>query len=709
MHGFARQCLRLCLLVALSAGCGGTDPPPPPRKADRISLSLGGGQTAQAGSPLVQPLQFITADAQGPIGGATVSFSLLDQTGFLSAASAVSSATGLAEVRWTVGGQLGSQTLTATLVGAPPINATATVTAGPASLMAPVSEANQFAVVGSTVASAPTVMVSDAFGNPIPDVAVSFTDNSGRSTIVGTPATTGPAGRAGLTSWTIGHDAGSYSLVAVAGNGLTTIFAALGTPLAVQLVGGAAQSANVGTAIPINPSIRALGNGGQPLSGVAVSFAVTAGGGRLLGAATVTTGSDGLATAPRWILGPNPGANSITATAQGLAPISISATGLAATPAALAAVSPLSVVGLEGNFGPKQPTVRVVDALGNPVAGAPVTFAVVQGAGTISAVQPVTDFDGQAALGYWRFGNGTQRVTATAGSLPTISFTATTQPPPPSGYTITIRFLGTPPTASQQAAFDEAAARWATLVLGDLSDQVFTPADDIRFCGGQLLDETVDDLLIFAEIKTIDGAGGILGQAGPCIIRDDNLLSVLGVMQFDSADVANLESSGRFKDVVLHEMGHIVGVGTFWDLKGLLTGGGTSNPFFTGVAGQMAFRASATSSTFSGSVVPVENSGGPGTRDSHWRESILKNELMTGFLNSGSNPLSAITAASIGDLGYLVNDAAADPFTLRDALRAATTAPFTRHTQPWPEPIRTRDRSGRLRRIPLLSRGPLNR
>ncbi|HSP12855.1 MAG TPA: hypothetical protein VLO29_10035, partial [Salegentibacter sp.] len=37
---------------------------------------------------------------------------------------------------------------------------------------------------------------------------------------------------------------------------------------------------------------------------------------------------------------------------------------------------------------------------------------------------------------------------------------------------------------------------------------------------------------------------------------------------------------------------------------------------------------------------------------SHWRESVLDNELLTGFINLGENPLSRITAGSMRDLGY---------------------------------------------------------
>jgi hypothetical protein len=63
-------------------------------------------------------------------------------------------------------------------------------------------------------------------------------------------------------------------------------------------------------------------------------------------------------------------------------------------------------------------------------------------------------------------------------------------------------------------------------------------------------------------------------------------------------------------------------------------------------------------------AVPVENTGGPGTRDSHWRESLFRNELMSGFIAAPNNPLSKMTAASLKDLGYVVNMNAAEPYVL---------------------------------------------
>jgi hypothetical protein len=61
----------------------------------------------------------------------------------------------------------------------------------------------------------------------------------------------------------------------------------------------------------------------------------------------------------------------------------------------------------------------------------------------------------------------------------------------------------------------------------------------------------------------------------------------------------------------------------------------------------------------------VENGGGPGTRDAHWRESVFFDELMTGYVGPGRDlPLSRVTIASLADLGYQINMAAADPFRL---------------------------------------------
>ncbi len=137
-------------------------------------------------------------------------------------------------------------------------------------------------------------------------------------------------------------------------------------------------------------------------------------------------------------------------------------------------------------------------------------------------------------------------------------------------------------------------------------------------------------------------------------------------MRFDSADVADLEADGQLEAVILHEMGHVLGFGTVWGLR--VTGRGTSNPVFTGLNARGAWDALVGGS---GESVPVANTGGPGTADAHWRESVFGNELMTGYIDSGDLPLSAVTVGSLSDIGYGVDLGASDPFGT-PALRTRT-------------------------------------
>jgi hypothetical protein len=221
-----------------------------------------------------------------------------------------------------------------------------------------------------------------------------------------------------------------------------------------------------------------------------------------------------------------------------------------------------------------------------------------------------------------------------------------------SAYKIEVRFLGGLST-SQQNAFKAAADRWTKIITGDVPSVVV---------GG----EVIDDLLIEAQGIEIDGEGGILGQAGPTSLRPASagaaaFLPAKGIMQFDTADVAAMEANGTLVDVITHEMGHVIGIGTIWARKHLLDGSRGSNPTFKGANAKREYGVLKGTGPLR---VPVENTGQPGTRDSHWRESVFKNELMSGFIAAPGNPLSRLTVASLQDLGYVVDMAAAEPYQL---------------------------------------------
>ncbi|HKG79904.1 MAG TPA: leishmanolysin-related zinc metalloendopeptidase [Pyrinomonadaceae bacterium] len=239
-----------------------------------------------------------------------------------------------------------------------------------------------------------------------------------------------------------------------------------------------------------------------------------------------------------------------------------------------------------------------------------------------------------------------------------------------SPFTIEVRFRGGL-TNSQKNAFKAAADRWSRLIVGDLPSV-------------QVDGEVIDDVLIEAQGSNIDGPGGILGQAGPTHVRPASagasaFLPVKGIMAFDKADLASMQQNGTLGDVITHEMGHVLGIGTIWDSKGLLQNAGTSNPTFTGAGAMAEFGqlkgAAAT-------AVPVENTGGPGTADGHWRETVFRNELMSGFISAAGNPISRVTAASLEDLGYVVNMEAAEPFALPNLLELAESGSLTSHIAP---------------------------
>jgi len=176
----------------------------------------------------------------------------------------------------------------------------------------------------------------------------------------------------------------------------------------------------------------------------------------------------------------------------------------------------------------------------------------------------------------------------------------------------------------------------------------------------------VDDLVIFVTLEAIDGPGGVLGSAGPCLVRVGINHPVMGSMRFDTADLATLEGNGLLDEVILHEMGHILGIGTLWPTLGLLAdpaASGGTDPHFTGADAIAAFDAIGGSS-YVGAKVPVEDGGGSGTQDGHWRESVFDTELMTGWIDAGANLVSLVTVESLDDMGYTVDPGEAASYGL---------------------------------------------
>jgi hypothetical protein len=212
--------------------------------------------------------------------------------------------------------------------------------------------------------------------------------------------------------------------------------------------------------VPIDPSVLIRDADGNPLSGIPVTFTVTAGDGSVDDNIPVT-GEDGVATVGEWKLGPSAGENTLSAEVaeQDLSggPVVFSATGapggvsaeessVAAAPAAISASSGSSSSTI---------TVTVRDAFGNPLPGVEVALSV-DGTGN-TLVQPAgpTNANGIATGRLSSTSVGSRTVSATAGGValtgkatvtvsagaPTAATSSATVPGGTAGQTTSIEIL----------------------------------------------------------------------------------------------------------------------------------------------------------------------------------------------------------------------------------------------------------------------------
>lgn len=317
--------------------------------------------------------------------------------------------------------------------------------------------------VNSPVSPAPSVLVRDEAGNPVPGVAITFAaDRDGSvspSTVI-----TNELGVARVTSWTLGRSSGvRYSLRAGIRSGGSD-------PVAFSATAGAGAAGKLDLKVQPSPTAQSgapfsrqpviqvadeLGNP-APQSGVAITATLLSGPAGELQHASATTNSSGLATFADLSLTGLIGDYRLsfsTATLAGVAsdPISVAA----GPPSRLALPASLSPDARSRVPLSPQPSIQLQDASGNPVAqsGVEIRASIASGEGTLggqaSAVtndQGRADYTDLAIVGgpgarTLRFAGTTPVSEVLSGTITLPSVAAISNPTPPAPVVVGTRLV----------------------------------------------------------------------------------------------------------------------------------------------------------------------------------------------------------------------------------------------------------------------------
>ena len=213
--------------------------------------------------------------------------------------------------------------------------------------------------------------------------------------------------------------------------------------------------------------------------------------------------------------------------------------------------------------------------------------------------------------------------------------------------------------ASVANATRAAALRWSDIITGDLAAY-----EDVS------TGEVIDDIVIDVQIGLLgggdDGEGGALANAGPRGVRSEGASAGLPYRMAVGIDPDDADNPGLI-DIMIHEMGH--GIGLFTTSNFTANIPNFPDAYYTGTNAVREYGA-IFGATADANGVPVETDGvfGDGTAFVHWDEDALGNEILTGYMNPGSNPISKITVGALEDMGYQVNYDKADDYSSPSAI-----------------------------------------
>ena len=436
-----RSAFLLAVAVALGlSACGDGVVLPDEGAPAAITVVSGDTQTGPAGGTLSQALVVRVSDSRDrPVANQAVGFAIDAGGGQVAPASTTTNADGLASTTWTLGPAAGQQGVhaQATGNGAPAnlaVSFTASALTGSAGRLELVSGDAQVGSVGTALAEALVVRVTDALGNPVGGVTVGWSVTGGGSI----DPVSAESGTDGLVraERVLGPTAGLQSAQATVDGleGSPVVFthtADASIPTSLVRVSGDDQTAPAGFQLPDSLVVRLVDDNGNGVGGRTVTWVVPAGAG-VVSPVNAVTNADGYSVT-RWTLGPTVGSFTLSAVFSGLPSVPFTATGTPDVPTTIVMQSGDGQVGTVGAALPSPLRVRVSDANGNGVENVSVTWTAV-GGGSVSSTTTGTDEQGIAQVNRTLGGTPgayttTAAVAGLTGSPVTFSSTANVGPP----------------------------------------------------------------------------------------------------------------------------------------------------------------------------------------------------------------------------------------------------------------------------------------
>jgi streptogramin lyase len=364
--------------------------------APALTAAAGNGQSTPVATAFGTLLAVQVLDVQGnPLPEANVFFTLHPGAGgaggsFTGSTTVTTNAQGLAFAPVvTANDTAGSFTVSASLGGTngPSTLFNLTNLPGTPAVVSPAGWVAQNAPVGTAYSTPLQAAVTDAYGNPLPGVPVTFTVPATGASGTFAALSTVPTNAIGIATAPplIANAVPGSFLATAAVAGLPNIFFGLtntAVPATLRIVAGAAQRTTVGTAFGQLLKVKVTDAANQPVSGITVAFALSASGagGTFNAPPLVVTDAQGVATAPALVANTQAGTFTVFAAVAGVASAArFILTNLPGVAQGLRAAAGTPQAGTVGKPFATALKAQVVDSYGNavPVRGIKVTFTVV--------------------------------------------------------------------------------------------------------------------------------------------------------------------------------------------------------------------------------------------------------------------------------------------------------------------------------------------